>query len=86
MANKSISLTFSMESQNDGRVQCSGELLESMKSIKGVRSSKYILDNENNLMDDTGNYILDDLGNQIQLTEEQVMMIRQSNIVKFKEV
>jgi hypothetical protein len=37
-------------------------------------------------MDDTGNYILDDLGNQIQLTEEQVFMIRKSNIVKFKEI
>jgi flagellar basal body rod protein FlgG len=57
-----------------------------MKSIKGVKSSKYILDNDNNLMDDTGNYILDDLGNQIQLTEEQVLLIRKSNIVKYKEI
>jgi flagellar basal body rod protein FlgG len=57
-----------------------------MKSIKGVRSTKYILDHENNLMDDTGNYILDELGNQIKLTEQQILMIRDSNLVKYKEV
>lgn len=43
-------------------------VISSIKSLKHIKSTKYILDNDNNLMDDTGNYILDDAGQLVKLT------------------
>jgi flagellar basal body rod protein FlgG len=58
-----------MESLNDLlKPQPINSIPGSIGSIKDIKSSKYILDNDNHLMDDTGNYILDEEGNQIKLT------------------
>ena len=51
-----MSLTFSMDSM--GEIGGKKNPI-SISSLKDIKSSKYILDNENNLMDDAGNYILD---------------------------
>lgn len=64
-----MSLTFSMESLGDLLKPQPTTIPGSIGSIKDIKSTKYILDNDNNLMDDTGNYILNEDGNQIKLTE-----------------
>lgn len=66
---KSMSLTFSLESIGDvGSPKAKNPVRASINSLKDIKSTKYILDNENNLMDDAGNYILDEGGQQIKLS------------------
>lgn len=87
MAYKSMSLTFSMESLGDIlKPERTNTYFESVASIKDIKSSKYIIDNENNLLDENGNFILDEQGSQIRLTETQILMIRESNLIKYKEM
>lgn len=35
-------------------------------------------------MDESGNYILDEQGNQIKLSDDQILILKESNIVKYQ--
>lgn len=56
-----------------------------VNSLKDIKSTKYILDYCNQLMDESGNYILDEQGNQIKLSDDQILILKESNIVKYQE-
>lgn len=48
-------------------------------------SVTYLIDKENSLMDEDGCYITNAEGNPIKLNEEQVEILRKSNVVKMVE-
>jgi hypothetical protein len=58
---RSISLTYSISSLSDLVNPQQKNKIGSIKSLKELnpKSTRYILDNNNYLMDDAGNYILD---------------------------
>jgi hypothetical protein len=52
---------------------------------KGEQALFYQIDKNNFLLDEQGNYILNENGKEVQLSDDQLAILRKSTIVKLSE-